>query len=48
MQVKVCIFYSVQSCLWTCCVHGNSTGLRVTLLWIKMGGVYFGLAQGVV
>ena len=41
MQAKVFILYSlysVQSPLRTCCVHGKSTGLRATLLWIKMGG----------
>ena len=46
MQAKVFIFYSlfsVQSPLRMCCVHDNSTGIRATSLWIKMGG--FTLAQ---
>ena len=37
VQVKMCIFHSVQSPLLTYCVYRNSTGLKITSLWIKMG-----------
>ena len=42
----MCIFYSVQSPLWTCCVHEHSTGLKATLLWIKMGGLLWPSSVG--
>ena len=37
VQVKMCIFHSVESPLLTCCVYRNSTGLKIASLWIKMG-----------